>query len=273
MKYLIFASVLLGLIACFALILLLLMKPNKRRTDMEALKNTYIAHRGLHNGNDIPENSIAAFENAISHGYGIELDVQLTKDNKLVVFHDGNIKRVCNANKKVNSLTYEALCNYKLLDTDYTVPLMKDVLDLVDGKVPLLIEIKSHGNFINTCKTLAKMLDDYKGSYAIQSFNPAVVRWFKQNRPKTIRGILASDYLRVKNKTLTQKLLVSNLLFNAYCKPDFISYNHEYSKKAALRICRSLFKCNTACWTIRSSEALENMRSEFDVFIFELFNP
>lgn len=273
MKYLVFAAILFGLVSLLALILLLLMKPNKRRTNMEALKNTYIAHRGFHNGKDIPENSIAAFENAINHGFGIELDVQLTKDNKLVVFHDGNIKRVCGTSKKVNSLSYTDLCSYKLLDTDYVVPLMKDVLELVDGKVPLLIEIKSHGNFIDTCKILARMLDSYKGEYAIQSFNPAVVRWFRKNRPDTIRGILASDYLHVKNKTLTQKLLVSNLLFNAYCKPDFISYNHEYSKKTALRICRSLFKCNTACWTIRSNEALDSMKDEFDIFIFELFNP
>ena len=144
---------------------------------------------------------------------------------------------------------------------------------MIDGRVPLLIEIKPHGPFIDTAKEVAKLMDGYKGIYCIQSFNPMVIHWFKKNRPEVIRGILASDYLRVKNKTLTQKLIVSNLLFNAYCKPDFISYNHQYQNKFALRLCRKLFNCNMAGWTIRSMDELNGARDFFEVYIFEKFDP
>lgn len=273
MKYLVFIAILLSILLILALIILLLMKPNKRRTNMEAFKKTYIAHRGYFNNVDIPENSYPAFEEAVKRGYGIELDVQLTTDNKLVIFHDDSLKRMCGVKKKLTSMSYDELCSHKLLETQFTAPLFKDVLDMVDGKVPLIIEIKPHGPFIKTSRELAKVLDNYQGVFCVESFNPAVIRWFRKNRPSVIRGILANDYLRIKKKTLTQKLLVSNLLFNAYCKPDFIAYNFEYSSKWALNICKKLFNCNMAAWTIRSSDQLEKAKEFFEVFIFDSFKP
>lgn len=273
MKYLIFLSVLAGILTFLALLLLLLVKPNRRRTNMEEFKRTFIAHRGLHDGVSILENSIPAFEAAIANGYGIELDVQLTTDRQLVVFHDDSMKRMCGVNKKVTSLSYDEICSHKLSNSDLTAPLFKDVLDIVNGQVPLVIEIKTHGPFIETSKEVAKLMDNYNGPFCVQSFNPIVIHWFKKNRPDVIRGILASDYLRIKKKTLTQKLLVSNLLFNAYCKPDFISYNHEYQNKIALKLCKKLFNCNMAGWTIRSLDELKSSKDFFEVYIFEKFKP
>lgn len=273
MKYLVFALILVGILTFLALLILILMKPNKRRSNLEELKNTYIAHRGMFNNSDIPENSMPAFEKALSHNLPIELDVQLTKDGKLVVFHDGNLKRMCGFNKAVHSLTYEQMCSHKLLDTDFSAPLFEDVISFVDGKVPLLIEIKAHGSFMKATKMLAKYLDEYKGVYFVQSFNPAIIRWFKVNRPDVIRGLLANDYLRLPKKTLTQKLLVSNLLFNAYCKPDFISYNHECSYKLALKICKNLYNCNMISWNIKSPENLVEARKFFEGYIFDSFDP
>ncbi|MCQ2466819.1 MAG: glycerophosphodiester phosphodiesterase [Clostridia bacterium] len=273
MKYLVFALILMGILAFFIALILILMKPNRRRTNMEPFKNTFIAHRGLFNNVDLPENSYPAFEAAIDKNFGIELDVQLTKDNQLVVFHDGNINRMCGVKKKISSLTYEQLSSYKLLDTDLSVPLFEDVISLIDGKVPVIIEIKAHGAFMKATKMLVKRLESYKGIYCIQSFNPAIIRWLKVNKPDITRGILSNDYLRLPKKTLTQKFIVSNLLFNAWCKPDFISYNHEYPSKIALKVCKSFYNCNMVGWNIKSSENLDYAKKFFEVYIFDSFVP
>lgn len=273
MKYLVFALILMGILAFFIAFILILMKPNRRRTNMEPFKNTFIAHRGLFNNVDLPENSYPAFEAAIDKNFGIELDVQLTKDNQLVVFHDGNINRMCGVKKKISSLTYEQLSSYKLLDTDLSAPLFEDVISLIDGKVPVIIEIKAHGAFMKATKMLVKRLESYKGIYCIQSFNPAIIRWLKVNKPDITRGILSNDYLRLPKKTLTQKFIVSNLLFNAWCKPDFISYNHEYPSKIALKVCKSFYNCNMVGWNIKSSENLDYAKKFFEVYIFDSFVP
>lgn len=273
MKYLVFALILMGILAFFIALILILMKPNRRRTNMEPFKNTFIAHRGLFNNVDLPENSYPAFEAAIDKNFGIELDVQLTKDNQLVVFHDGNINRMCGVKKKISSLTYEQLSSYKLLDTDLSAPLFEDVISLIDGKVPVIIEIKAHGAFMKATKMLVKRLESYKGIYCIQSFNPAIIRWLKVNKPDITRGILSNDYLRLPKKTLTQKFIVSNLLFNAWCKPDFISYNHEYPSKIALKVCKSFYNCNMVGWNIKSSENLDYAKKFFEVYIFDSFVP
>ncbi len=273
MKYLVFALILMGILAFFIALILILMKPNRRRTNMEPFKNTFIAHRGLFNNVDLPENSYPAFEAAIDKDFGIELDVQLTKDNQLVVFHDGNINRMCGVKKKISSLTYEQLSSYKLLDTDLSAPLFEDVISLIDGKVPVIIEIKAHGAFMKATKMLVKRLESYKGIYCIQSFNPAIIRWLKVNKPDITRGILSNDYLRLPKKTLTQKFIVSNLLFNAWCKPDFISYNHEYPSKIALKVCKSFYNCNMVGWNIKSSENLDYAKKFFEVYIFDSFVP
>ncbi|MGN1296607.1 MAG: glycerophosphodiester phosphodiesterase family protein, partial [Candidatus Aphodocola sp.] len=116
--------------------------------DLEFLSRSLIAHRGYHNNKKgIPENSVLAFKKAIDNKYLIELDVRLTKDKKLVVFHDGNLKRVCGVNKRVKDLTYRELLKYNLFDTTLKVPLFSDVIKLVNGKVPILIETKYHNRY------------------------------------------------------------------------------------------------------------------------------
>ena len=138
--------------------------------DISFLTNTPIAHRGYHNSK-YPENSIAAFKNAMKYGYTIELDVHLTKDYKIVVFHDKTLKRVCNIDKCIEELTYEELSKYNLFDTKYKIPLLKEVLDLVNGKAGLLIETKVIRFNGKLEEELSKLLDNYKGPFAVQSFN------------------------------------------------------------------------------------------------------
>lgn len=260
--------------ALFALAFLILLKPNRMRENaMKPFEETFIAHRGYFNNEDIPENSLPAFALAVENGYGIELDVQLTTDGKLVVFHDDSLKRVCGVKKKLTDLSYDKLSDMRLLETDCEIPLFEDVLKLVDGKVPLIVEIKAHGPFIKTSEAVAKMLDSYGGQFCIESFNPVVVNWFKKNRPAWIRGILASNYLRAPKKTLAQRVLVTNLLFNAYCKPDFVAFNHEFVNSFSLKLCKKLYNCNMVAWTIRSQEELDSASKFFSVFIFEKFVP
>ena len=138
------------------------------------------AHRGLHSvrkgqareATKIPENSLAAFELAVRANYGIELDVRLTRDKKVVVFHDENLLHMCGVDKKVSELTLSELKTLRLADTDQTIPTFEEVLRLVDGKVPLLVEVKSDTvKNASLCIRTAKLLDFYSGPFAIQSFN------------------------------------------------------------------------------------------------------
>ncbi len=132
------------------------------------------AHRGLHHGKDIPENSLTAFYLAIKNNYPIELDVHLTKDKKLVVFHDDNLFRVTGKNADIRDSMYDDIKDLKLYDSDETIPLFSEVLKLVDGKVPLLIEIKQQKQK-GIEKAVLDELKNYSGEFAIQSFDPFVL--------------------------------------------------------------------------------------------------
>ena len=194
--------------------------------DSSFLKDTLIAHRGYHDKEKgIPENSIAAFKRAIRYRYTIELDVHLTKDGKLVVFHDYNLKRMCNVDKNIEDCTYKELLKYNLLDTKYKIPLLEEVLRLVEGKVGLLIEtkVKKHDGKLE--KILAYLLDNYNGLFAIQSFHPLSILWFKKNRKEYIRGLLASDFKNRKDMSNLRKNIIKTLISDIILKVNFIAYD------------------------------------------------
>ena len=153
----------------------------------------------------------------------IELDVRLTKDKKLVVFHDDNLKRVCGVNKKVKDLTYKELLKYNLFDTTLKVPLFSDVIKLVNGRVPILIETKYHNRYGVLEKILINELSNYKGLYAIQSFYPMSLLWLKRNTKNIPIGLLSSNFKNDSNrlKSIIGKTLILDLFF----KTDFISYD------------------------------------------------
>lgn len=190
------------------------------------LKDNLIAHRGYHDTkNGIPENSIAAFKKAIRYNYIIELDVHLTKDNKIVVFHDSNLKRMCDVDKIIEDCTYDELLKYNLLDTKYKIPLLDEVLKLIDGKVGLLIETKNSSNNTKLEQLLSEKLDNYKGDFAIQSFYPLSILWFKKNKKDYIRGILSSDFKKHKDMSNLRKNILKCLVFDIFLKSDFIAYD------------------------------------------------
>lgn len=255
--------------------LVLIMPKMLNRRKFCAFNDIYYAHRGLHNNSsNAPENSLEAFKLAVENGYGIELDVQLTKDKIPIVFHDANLKRVCGIDKNVRELTFNELQELKLFNSDKQIPLFTDVINIIKGRVPLIVEYKAKGNDTEVCDILAPILDSYEGVYCIESFNPLILMWYKKSRPQVIRGQLSTNYLRggVKNDRLLNFLL-QNLLFNIITKPDFIAFNHKYSNMLSLNICRILYKIPTFAYTIGSMEDLMRNKKKFDYFIFEGFIP
>ena len=162
-----------------------------------------IAHRGLHDNKTIPENSLAAFRNAVEHGYGVELDVYLTDDGTLIVHHDPSLKRTCGVKIHPEKIDSSHLENYRLMNTDETIPRLKDVLELVDGKIGLVIEIKTTRKVDAVCAAVRDMLKDYKGEYWIESFDPRIVRWWHEHCPdvsahgRRFRGLWGSMLLGV----------------------------------------------------------------------------
>lgn len=264
------------LILFLIVLYLLCLRPNTgRQHRLEPFENTYIAHRGyFSNADGIPENSLIAFEQAVRHGYGIELDIQLTKDRQLVVFHDASLKRMCGIDKKITDCSFEELQSYKLVKTNYSIPLFTDVLAAINGKVPLVIEIKPERHYKHTVHMLAKLLEAYHGTYCIESFHPGILAWFRRQHPEVIRGQLSTDYRKNKMKAdPITGFVLTRLLLNWYSGPDFIAYNYKYANQPSYRLCRRLYPVVNAAWTIRSQKELEQARDIFTIFIFDSFMP
>lgn len=236
---------------------------------LEFLSRDLIAHRGYHNNKKgIPENSVLAFKKAIDNNYLIELDVRLTKDQKLVVFHDDNLKRVCGVNKRVKDLTYRELLKYNLFNTTLKVPLFSDVIKLVNGRVPILIETKYHNRYGVLEKILINELSNYKGLYAIQSFYPMSLLWLKRNTKDIPIGLLSSNFKNDLNrlKSIIGKTLILDLFF----KTDFISYDVKGLPNNYLSYKRD--KKKIVIWTIKNKKDYDLARQYTDSLICENFD-
>lgn len=233
------------------------------------------AHRGLYNNKkQIPENSMAAFRNAIEHGYGIELDVHLTADNQLVVFHDDTLIRMCGVNKKISRMPLSELEQYTLLGSDEHIPLFKDVLALVEGRVPLIIELKiDNGNQNLLCPLVWQQLEKYRGTYCIESFNPFALQWFKRHQPQIVRGQLSCNFFKEDPHCDLVLLLMTNLMTNFFTHPDFIAYKYLDTSNPAFQINQKIFHIMTVVWTIPAKPAYERYKSKVDAIIFEGFEP
>lgn len=233
--------------------------------NLDFLKTRIIAHRGYHD-KKYPENSISAFKKSIRYGYNIELDVHLTKDEKLVVFHDNNLKRMCKIDKCIEDLTYDELLKYNLLDTKYKIPLLSEVLSLINGQVGLLIEtkvIKFNGKLE---EKLSDMLDNYNGDFAVQSFNPLTISWFKKNRKNYLRGILLSDFNK-HNISNLKKWILKTLILDIFLKVDFIGYDLRALPSKYIENKRKLKPVFT--WTIRTKQDYEKAVMYSDNIIAE----
>ena len=268
-------KIILVCVAVLAVLYMLAIMPRIfNRPDTTLFKKRYFAHRGLHdNASDAPENSMAAFRKAVEAGLGMELDVQVTKDGVPVVFHDFKLERICGAPGKIADSTYEELQAYTLCDSKERIPRFSELLEMVDGQVPLIVEIKAETANVSCCGIIDSLLRAYRGPYCIESFNPMVLWWFRRNHGDVVRGQLSSNFRSEGEYWNILYFAMTHLLFNFLTKPDFIAYNHKFSEEPGRRICRRLYRHPAAAWTIRSQQDLEALKGEYDVFIFDSFLP
>lgn len=233
----------------------------------------YYAHRGLHDEKS-PENSLGAFRNAIAHGFGVEFDVLKTTDDVLVVFHDDTLGRMCGVQGRVTESSYRELRQLRLKDSTECIPTLEEVLSLIDGKIPLIIEIKSEGDWKKTTKLLAKRLESYEGEFVIESFHPFVLNLYRKLQPETIRGQLSNGLFSKKDthNPLTQ-FLASKMLLNVLSRPDFIAFKWQNRSCYCFHFWTKVMHKYPVAWTIRNKKEIKKLEKDFKSFIFEGFIP
>ena len=227
------------------------------------------AHRGLHKRDkSVPENSLPAFERAAREGYGIELDVQLSKDGQVVVFHDDTLDRVCGVHGRVDAFDYSELKKMRLCGTEETIPLFTEVLKVIRGRGPLLVELKNGPRNRELCEKTYAILSDYRGDVCIESFNPLIVAWFRLHARDLLRGQLAQPLRFYKGETsLAAGFLLSHGLMNFLARPQFIAYKIGY-RPPTIRLAMALGAMRFG-WT---SHEPRNEKGR-DAVIFEFYKP
>lgn len=228
------------------------------------MKNKLIAHRGLHD-KDTPENSMGALKKALEKDIAIEFDVHLLKDNKIVVFHDNNLKRMTGIDKKINELSYDEIKDIKLANSDEKIPLLEDVLKLVNGKVLLDIEIKCDHEKYKLEDALIDVLKDYTGKIVLKSFDYKTVKYLKKKTSYKV-GLLIKN-LEGKNINKVDRYLLKSNLFLKYIKPDFIACDYrilDYKNIKRFRTKNPIFT-----WTIKDKNILEQVKDKADYYLVE----
>ena len=190
------------------------------------ISTTPIAHRGLFN-EKYPENSLAAFKNAVKNKLPIEFDVSCLADGTPVIFHDQKLARMTGKDGFISMLTIDDLSKLYLAGTKEKIPTLKEALSVIDGKVPILIEIKNYGKVGLMEKQVWKVLQGYSGEYMIESFNPFTLEWFKKNAPNVKRGQLAS-FFKDREITGIKRFALKRMLLNKrVSEPNFVVYDIE----------------------------------------------
>jgi glycerophosphoryl diester phosphodiesterase len=244
------------------------------------LIDTPIAHRGLHDAaRGVMENSLPAFWAAARAGYPAELDVRLLADGEVVVFHDQNLDRLTDASGPIASRTSSDLGDIYLSGAgagddsrveDARIPLLRDVLDMIAGSTPLLIEVKNEGEVGALERAVAELIGGYGGPYAIQSFQPGTVRYWREHAADTPRGLLSGDFRDEKIDDVTRERL-RNLDAIEECEPDFIGYDLRLLPREPVTRART---CGIPVlgWTARALADAERALKYCDNVIFEGFD-
>ena len=259
----------------FFLLFLFLLFPGRSSREARApFEGRAFAHRGLYAPDQsVPENSLAAFRLAVEAGYGAELDVQMTKDGRVVVLHDDDLKRACGRNGSVWDYSLEELQAFPLFGTEERIPLFSEVLEVFSGRQPLIVELKSAApNVRELCSAVCEMLSDYNGPACVESFHPEVVRYFRLNDPGRLRGQLSQAACFWKG-TLPgwQGFIFSRLLLNFRARPQFIAYGIG-PKPWPVRLCESLGAMKV-CWTAKEENLHDKRMEKYDAVIFEGYRP
>lgn len=262
------------IVAILCLLYLLAVMGRRNHPGLERLRGWKYAHRGLHDDKR-PENSMAAFRAAVENGYGMELDIHLLADGNLAVMHDSALKRTTGAEGYVEDLVTAKLRDYHLGGTEETIPQFREVLNLVGGKVPLIVELKAErGNHAALAEAACKMLEGYSGDYCIESFDPRCVYWLRKHRPDIIRGQLTEDFfLSDVSLPWILKWVLKNQALNFLTYPDFVAYNFDHRKTVSNTLVRKFWGVQGVAWTLRSKEDYDTAVKEGWIPIFENFRP
>jgi len=262
------------ILAVLIILYLLSLSGRTRHPGLKALQGFSYAHRGLH-GDGRPENSMAAFQAARDAGYGIELDLHLLSDGNLAVIHDSHLKRTTGLEGRIEDLTTQDLQNCFLEGTDQTIPTFSDVLELYQGKAPLVVELKCvNNNYAALCETTCKILDSYEGAYCLESFDPRCVWWLKKNRPELIRGQLVENFIKAKPPVpRILRFLMTHQMLNFLIRPDFVAYKYSERKNLSNFLIRKLWRLQGVSWTLKSQEEFDTATAEGYLPIFESFIP
>ena len=224
-----------------------------------------IAHRGLWN-DKIVENSLSAYENAALNGYPVEIDIYMTTDGEIVSFHDKTLKRMTGADGNIFDADYSELKKLRLKNGEEKIPTLQEVLELINGRVPLLIEFKDQPNK-NFIETAVNILKKYKGEFAVQSFNPMYLYKIKKLAPEFLRGILATENAQGEKPHI--KYILKHMSLNFLCKPDFISYSYT-----GLPLKKSKTKnLPVIAWTVTDKDIAQKIKPYCKNIIFENFIP
>lgn len=264
------ASVASVILVAVAIYLFFLIRPSAKKPQNKKLLCDY-AHRGLHKGNEkgtAPENSLLAFDLAANAGYGIELDVQLSSDGVVMVFHDDTLVRMTGKEGNVKDYTAAELSSFTLADSDQTIPTFRQVLDLVNGRVPLLVELKGESTDTSLCPKVAEILREYKGDYCLESFNPFLIGEMKKQLPSSYRGLLYTDACKDKGKVNVTNVAVTMMLLNFIAKPNFIAYNKICRNCLPVKITTGFFRAPKFVWTTRCEDeiAAAHQNGEYPIF-------
>ena len=254
-----------------AMALIYLTAPNPRRRRMARWRGTDFAHRGLHDiGRGVVENTLPAFEAACESGYGMELDIQFSKDFEVVVFHDDTLKRLTGDPRRVSACDLNELKAFDLGGVSgAAIPTLREVLSLVNGRTPLLIELKNGKNNARLCRALMDILKDYKGEYIVESFNPLIVGWFRRNAPQVVRGQLVCPMKEyIPQASRLSAFFMAGLLLNCIGRPDFVAYDANAVRFFSPHFQRFIFHTPMAAWTVRDGHlrALVEKRGEMAIF-------
>lgn len=264
--------VLIVLVALVLLYLFLIAPRMFNRPDMSGLTGYHYAHRGyFDNDSAAPENSMAAFQAAMDAGYGIELDVQMSADGVPMVFHDADLERMCGVSGKIWEYTCAELQQMRLMNTEETIPTFAEVLALIDGQAPVIVEYKLDRVNTDVCEAGNALLQNYEGDYCIQCFHPLALMWYKKNAPEVIRGQLSQSFWE-EEKYHGDALyaLLSYMIENVATRPDYIAYQFDDADNLSFRLCRAM-GAKTAAWTLRDPADYEIAKEDFDLFIFDSF--
>lgn len=227
------------------------------------------AHRGLHRlDKSVPENSLPAFEAAARIGYGVELDVHLTKDGQLVVFHDDDLMRLCGVPGRIEDKTYAELSELRLHGTENYIPLFTEVLAVIANRCPMIVELKRGDRNKELCRKTRDMLREYGGRYCIESFDPRIVFWFRLHAPEMLRGQLSAPAKEFEGEiSKLSAFALSHVLTNFLTRPHFIAYQIG-RKPLTVHLCEALGAMRVA-WTSLEWKTEE----KYDAVIFQFYRP